>query len=149
MTVGTVCNREVVFATKEATVPELAQLMRKFHVGDVVVVEEKGNKRIPVGIVTDRDLVVEVVAKGVPMDKVTAGDIMSAELVTVYEDEGLWLTLQRMRVKAIRRLPVVSSDGALVGILTFDDVIDLLASELHELARLLAREQEHEREARQ
>src|SRR3990172_2092900 len=110
--------------------------MREFHVGDVVVVEEKDNKRIPVGIVTDRDLVIEVLAKGVPMDKVTAGDIMSAELVTVYEDEGLWLTLQRMRVKAIRRLPVVSSDGALVGILTFDDVIDLLASELHELARL-------------
>lgn len=149
MTVGTVCNREVVFATKDASVPELAQRMREFHVGDIVVVEEKGGKRIPVGIVTDRDLVIEVLAKGVPMDKVAAGDIMSAELVTVYEDEGLWITLQRMRAKAIRRLPVMSSDGALVGILTFDDVIDLLASELHELARLVVREQEHEREVRQ
>jgi CBS domain-containing protein len=148
MTVGTVCNREVVFAGKDASISELAQLMREYHVGDVVVVEEKNGKRLPVGIVTDRDLVIEILAKGVSMETVSAGDIMSSELVTVYEDEGLWLTVQRMRVKAIRRLPVVSPDGALVGILTFDDVIDLLASELHEMARIVAREQEHERETR-
>jgi CBS domain-containing protein len=148
MGVGEVCNREVVFIGRDATLQEAAVLMREHHVGDLVVVEERGGRRLPVGILTDRDLVIEVIAKGIPPTQLTTGDVMSFELVTAREQDRLFDTLRRMRERGVRRVPVVDSDGALAGILTVDDVIELLADELGELSRLIAREQSRERERR-
>lgn len=148
MTVGKVCSREVVFARADDSIQETARLMREYHVGDVLVIEEREDIRVPVGIVTDRDIVVEVIAKGVALDAVTVGDIMSFEIVTAREDDSLWDTVQRMRIKAVRRMPVVDKRGGLVGILTFDDLIELLSGELADLARVINREQERERRLR-
>ena len=148
MSIGEICNRETVFTTKDGSISEAAQLMRAQHVGDLVVVEEKGGRRIPVGILTDRDLVVEILAKNVDMNAVTVGDVMSSELLTARESDGLYETLQRMRAKGVRRVPVVDIDGALAGIISADDLLDLLADELSALARLLAREQARERQKR-
>jgi CBS domain-containing protein len=148
MTIGTICNREVVVARKDAAVQEAAQLMRQYHVGDLVVVEDRGAVRIPVGILTDRDLVVEVLAKGVAPDTVTAGDIMTTDIVTGHESDSIWATLQRMRTKGIRRLPVVDGAGGLVGILTMDDLLELFAGELADLSKLISREQDREKAAR-
>jgi len=100
MSIGEICNRETVFTTKDSSISQAAQLMREQHVGDLVVVEEKGGRRIPVGILTDRDLVIEILAKGVDMNAVTVGDVMSSELLTARESDGLYETLQRMRAKA-------------------------------------------------
>jgi CBS domain-containing protein len=144
MSIGEICNRDVVIAEKSLPVPEVAQLMRKHHVGSLVVMEEQAGRRRPVGIVTDRDIVVQVVAAGVPPESLTAGDIMSPSLATVQEGEGMLETLRQMRIRGIRRLPVVSAAGALVGIITLDDVMMLLAEELNELAKAVAREQERE-----
>ena len=148
MTIGTICNREVVVARKDAGVQEAAQLMRQYHVGDLVVVEDRGAVRIPVGILTDRDLVVEVLAKGVAPDTVTAGDIMTTDIVTGGEVDSIWATLQRMRTKGIRRLPVVDGEGGLVGILTMDDLLELFAGELADLSKIISREQDREKAAR-
>lgn len=148
MTVGKVCNREVVVTRPESSIRETAGLMREHHVGDLVVVEERGGVRIPVGIVTDRDIVIEVIAKDVAMDSVTTGDVMSFELVTARESDSLWDTMQRMRIKAIRRMPVVDEGGALVGILALDDLLELLAGEFAVLARVSNREQEREQRLR-
>ncbi|PKO64841.1 MAG: CBS domain-containing protein, partial [Betaproteobacteria bacterium HGW-Betaproteobacteria-17] len=90
MAVGEICNREVVVAEKALSVVDAAQLMRKHHVGDLVVVEETAGRRHPVGIVTDRDIVVEVVAAGVNPDALKVGDIMGPEVATVRESEGLF-----------------------------------------------------------
>lgn len=148
MTIGKVCNREVVFIHAQASIPEAARLMREYHVGDLVVVKEKTGKRVPVGIVTDRDIVLEVIAEGVGMDDVCVGDIMSDNLVTARESDGLLETIKLMRAKGIRRLPVVNDDNELVGILSVDDLIDLLSEQIVDLARLIAREQGREKVGR-
>ncbi|MDZ7595258.1 MAG: CBS domain-containing protein [Thiobacillus sp.] len=144
MAVGEICNREVVIAEKTFSVVDAALLMRKHHVGDLVVVEEKNGRKHPVGIVTDRDIVVEVVAAGVNPDALKVGDIMGPEVATVREGEGLFEALRHMRDKGVRRMPVVDRDGGLVGILTLDDLLSLLAEEMTELAKLVSRERQRE-----
>ena len=148
MSIGEICNRETVFATTDSSIQQAAQLMREHHVGDLVVVEEKAGRRVPVGILTDRDLVIEILAKDVSANNVTVGDVMSSELMTARESDGLYETMQRMRAKGVRRVPVVDTNGALVGIVTVDDLLDLLADELTALARLLSREQAREHQKR-
>ncbi len=148
MTIGKVCNREVVFIHAQASVPEAARLMREYHVGDLVVIKEKTGKRVPVGIITDRDIVLEVIAEGVSMDDVSVGDIMSNHLVTARENDGLLDTIKVMRAKGVRRLPVVNDDNELVGILSVDDLIDLFSEQIGDLARLIAREQGREKAGR-
>lgn len=144
MPVGEICNREVVIAERALAVAEAAQRMRQYHVGDLVVVEEREGGRVPVGIVTDRDIVVEVVAAGVDPGTLVVGDIMGPGVATVRESEGLFETLRYMRDQGVRRMPVVGADGTLVGILTLDDLLGLLAEELAELARLVSHERRRE-----
>lgn len=148
MPISEICNTEVVTIRRNASIQETAQLMRERHVGDVVVVDELDGERMPVGIVTDRDIVIEVIAKGVALDKLTAGDIMSLDLITAQENDGVYETIQMMRVKGVRRLPVVNPRGGLFGILSVDDVIGLLSDEMGEVARLISHEQTLEKKAR-
>lgn len=140
MPIGEICNREVVFSYPNHTVREAALLMREYHVGDLVVVEENG-KRKPVGIVTDRDIAISIVALGLDPDVITVGDIMGPELVTVRENQGVFETIQQMRLKGVRRLPIVGEEGALVGIVAVDDLVALFADELSELSKVIVREQ--------
>jgi CBS domain-containing protein len=144
MPIGEFCNREVVFATRETSIPEAAQLMRKFHVGDLVVVDEFDGKRVPVGIVTDRDIVIEIVSQSLDFNEFSVGDIMSPQLISVQEKEGVFETIRLMRAKGIRRMPVVNQEGGLEGIVSADDILDLLAEEMTELAKVVPREQERE-----
>jgi predicted transcriptional regulator len=148
MPIGELCNREVVVTEKSLAVMEAARLMRAHHVGDLVVVEEAAGGRHPVGIVTDRDIVVEVVAAGVNPEALTVGDIMGPQVATLRESEGLFEALRYMRDQGVRRMPVVDAAGVLVGILTLDDLLELLAEELTEIARLVARERQREAAAR-
>ena len=148
MAIGEICNREVVIAQRETTVLEASRLMRQYHVGDLVVVDDTDGKRAPVGIVTDRDLVLEVVSMELDAAVLTVGDIMGLELATVRESDGVFETIRYMRTKGVRRLPVVSSQGALIGIVTLDDVLELLAEEMSELSQLISRERRHEKQTR-
>jgi len=141
MPIGEFCNREVVFATRTTTIMEAAQLMRRYHVGDLVVVDEIEGRRVPVGIVTDRDIVIKIIAESLSAQDFTAGDIMRPRLVSVPETEGVVTTIRLMRSHGIRRIPVTGQDGALVGIISADDLLDLLAEELSELAKVAPREQ--------
>ncbi|MCL4470706.1 MAG: CBS domain-containing protein [Sulfuricella sp.] len=148
MPIGEFCNRDVVFATKKMSIPEAAQLMRQFHVGDLVVVDEVDGKRMPVGIVTDRDMVIQIIAKSLDFNEFSVGDIMSPQLVSVQEKEGVFETIRLMRAKGIRRIPVVNQEGGLEGIVSAEDILDLLAEEMTELAKVAPREQEHEAKTR-
>jgi CBS domain-containing protein len=103
-----------------------------------------GGKRVPVGIVTDRDAVVEVMATGLDPNTITVGDIMEQELVTARESEGVLETMQIMRYKGVRRLPIVGKSGELIGIVSIDDLLEVLAEEISELAKVVAREQARE-----
>ncbi len=144
MPIGEICNREVVIVQPSKSALEAAQLMRQHHVGDLVVVEERGGFRVPVGIVTDRDLVVEIMAPALDPSAITVGDIMVSDLATVTENIGVFEAIQYMRTKGVRRLPVVDGNGWLVGILALDDLLELLAEEMSAFARLVKREQKRE-----
>lgn len=148
MRVGEVCNREVIVANREESVLAAAKLMRDNHVGDLVVVESQAQRRAPVGIITDRDLVVEILAKEVDPNAVIIGEAMSEELVTAAEDEEFMAVVKRMRQRGVRRVPVVDAQGGLVGLLAVDDVLDLIAEELADLVGIIVREQRYERERR-
>ena len=144
MPVGEICNREAVVAERTTTIVEAARIMRRYHVGDLVVVDEVQGRRVPVGMVTDRDLVVEVIAREQPFASCTVSAIMSATVVCVPETAGVIEAIQLMRSHGVRRVPVVDAGGALVGILAADDLLDLLAEELSALARIAPRGQERE-----
>ena len=146
--ISEICNRDVIIVQRDNTVLEAAKLMRQHHVGDVLVVDEHDGIRIPVGIVTDRDLVVEIMAPELDHLVITVGDIMAPGLATVKENTGVFEAIQYMRGKGIRRLPVVNESGALMGILTLDDILELLSEELFELAKLVRYEQKKEAESR-
>jgi CBS domain-containing protein len=150
MTVGEICNRQVVFAHEGESVGDVARRMRDLHVGTlVVVVDEHEGRRRPVGVLTDRDLVVRVLAEDARAGGArVVGDVMTSNLVTAQEGDSLLDALKRMRSFGIRRLPVVNDGGGLEGILAFDDLVDLVAGELSDLSDLIAREQKREREVK-
>ncbi|MFO7641410.1 MAG: CBS domain-containing protein [Candidatus Competibacteraceae bacterium] len=148
MSVGQYCNRQPITAERSTEIGEIARIMRREHVGTIVVVERRDNAEYPVGIVTDRDLVIEVLALSLAPDTITVGDIMSGDLVTAREDDNFWHTLDRMSAKGVRRLPVVNERGGLVGILTADDVLTALAVGLSDMTRLVQRELTNEAQKR-
>ncbi|MDA8093049.1 MAG: CBS domain-containing protein [Betaproteobacteria bacterium] len=149
MPIGEVCTREVVIVEKSASIQDAAHLMRQYHVGDLVVVApDAEERRVPVGILTDRDIIVELIAEGVDPAKVVVGDVMSTDLLLVREHDGIWETLQYMRTKGVRRAPVVDAGGGLVGIISADDMLELLADELNALASIIRREQIKENKTR-
>jgi CBS domain-containing protein len=149
MTVGEVCTRMTVVAPRTESIVDAARRMRTSHVGSLVVVEARGGRHYPVGIVTDRDIVVSVVA-GDPdrINYLLVDDVMSDDLVTAREDESIEAALQRMEAHGVRRLPVVDNDGALAGIFTLDDVLEYLTEQQSKLVALVAREQRRERQYR-
>lgn len=144
MTIGAICNREVITVQRDATVLHAATLMRKYHVGDVVVIEARSKQCVPVGIVTDRDVVTKLVATELDSSVITVGDIMESKLTIVKESSGVSEAIQAMTAKGVRRLPVVDKDSGLIGIITLDDVLLLLAKEFSGLTKLVTREQKNE-----
>lgn len=148
MPISEICNREVVIVQPTDSALEAALVMRRHHVGDVLVVEERGGSRVPVGIVTDRDLVVEIMAPQLDPSTITAGDIMAPELATIKESAGMFEAVEFMRARGVRRLPVVDDHGGLIGILTLDDLLELLAEEMAALAKLVRHEQKREAASR-
>ena len=144
MTIGTICNREVITVQRDDTVLHAAVLMRQYHVGDVVVIENRNNKTVPIGIVTDRDIVVELVATELDCKVITVGDIIITKLIVVKDSAGVFEAIQLMANKGVRRLPVVDDAGGLVGIVTLDDLLLLLSKELAALNKLVTHEQKNE-----
>jgi CBS domain-containing protein len=144
MPISEICNREVVIVQPNNTILEVVQLMRQHHVGDVVAFEDRGGVRIPVGIVTYCDLVVEIMAPAINQTVITVGDIMVPELATVKGSTGMFEAIEHMRANGLRRLPVVDQSEMLVGIFTYDDLLELLSEEFPALAKLVKYEQKME-----
>ena len=139
MHVSQICTRSLVTCNRDTSAAELARKMRDQHVADVLVIEDHAGRLTPIGLVTDRDLVVEVIARDGDPNQVRAADLMCADLETVLDSELVYDAIWRMRKRQVLRLPVVDAHGALVGVLTADDVAEFLASELTEVARLRKR----------
>lgn len=148
MGIGEICKREVVVTYKSVVLSEAARAMRDRHAGSLVVVEDTDRGRLPVGMLTDRDITVAVVARDLDARNMAVGDIMTPNPLTVREGETFLDTLRLMRRHGIRRAPVVGEHGELVGIVAIDDVIDVLAGEMTELAGAIRSEQAREARAR-
>jgi len=137
MAVGSICNRNVATIEPDADITEAAERMRKEHVGDLIVAEFKDARLVPVGIITDRDIVVSVVAKKVDPATLKVGEVMSADLLTVREDNSIDYALREMRRYGVRRVPVVGSIGELVGVLSINDVVDHLGTQLAHIGDII------------
>jgi CBS domain-containing protein len=129
-TAGDVCHRDVVVAPPSLSVDEAARLMRERHVGCLVVVEQGESGRLPAGVITDRDIVMAVVARDVDAKTVRVSDVMSPSVVSVSEKDTLFDVLSLMRRRGVRRLPVTGAHGVLAGVLSLDDVVGAIAGQL-------------------
>jgi len=140
MSIRSLCKRVVVTIHRDATVQDAALFMRSSHIGNVVVVDAVDTRR-PVGIITDRDIAVEVVAQGLAPAQTLVGSVMSAPVVTLREDDGFLEALDKMSARGVRRAPVVDRDGRLKGMVSVDDLVPLLARELAKIGALIRHEQ--------
>jgi CBS domain-containing protein len=148
LTTGEICTRSVTIAFKQTPLNGAARLMRENHVGCLVVVDEVGGKRIVVGVLTDRDIVTAVVASDLDPSTLQVEDVMSTDLVTAREDDSLIDLMHSMRRKGVRRVPVVGEQDELMGVVTLDDVLDILAQELGLLVAAIDSEGQRERQIR-
>ena len=148
LTTGEICTRSVAIAFKQTPLNGAARLMRENHVGCLVVVDEVGGKRIVVGVLTDRDIVTAVVAADLDPSTLQVEDVMSTDLVTAREDDSLIDLMHTMRRKGVRRIPVVGEQDELIGVVTLDDVLDILAQELGLLVAAIDSEGQRERQIR-
>jgi CBS domain-containing protein len=136
MSVGRLCTRSVSVATPDETVAVAARRMAEHDVGTLVVVDDEER---PMGMLTDRDVVLRVMAKGRDPFATRIGDVMSEPPVCADESTPIEDGLARMGGAVTRRLVVTGADGRLVGILSLDDVLDLLVEEAQAIGRLLRR----------
>lgn len=144
MTIGEICNRGVVVVDKAEDIGAAARIMRDHHVGTVVVVEGDEGAWKPVGIVTDRDLVLEVLALDMVAMNLRVGDLTGTRLLTLDEDGDVTDAIKSMRDWGVRRAPVVDEDGFLVGILSLDDLIDLISEQLSDIVGVIVHGQKQE-----
>lgn len=142
MKVGDICGRNVVTVREFDELAAAAQLMREHHIGYLVVVRPNVADRTvsPVGVLTDRDIVVGIIAQGTDPRTLTAGDVMKREPIVAEEDSSVSAALRQMREIGVRRLPVVGVMGQLVGVLSLDDVLDAFAEQLMDVARSIRHE---------
>jgi CBS domain-containing protein len=144
ITAGEICNRSVVFATGEMPVNEAARLMREEHVGSLVVIEETARGRVVAGILTDRDIAIAVVARDLDSATLRVGDYMSRDVVTARPEDSVNAVLSQMRRNGIRRVPVTTTDNILIGIVTLDDLLEIVAEELRGLVQAIESEKKRE-----
>lgn len=144
MSLLSVCQTEVVTIDRKATLKSVAELMQKKHVGSIVVTDGFNGQRIPVGIITDRDIALAIGSSPKPQD-IVVEVIMYSNPITVKTSDGIYEAIVRMRENGIKRLPVVMDDGSLYGIITADDLLILMGKEINNLAQIPETQMNHER----
>ncbi|MFM0511686.1 CBS domain-containing protein [Paraburkholderia sp. RL17-373-BIF-A] len=149
MNAGDICTRDVVTCGPDTTLLDACRIMRDRHVGDFVAVEESEDGKLhPRGVLTDRDIVLAVLAREIDAFGLFVGDVMSSPPIVAYDSEDVWQVVKRMRLHAIRRMPVLSNAGELVGLLSFDDLLDATCALLSELSLVTGRQPHFEQKYR-
>lgn len=143
-----VCTANVVCCSAQTTAVQAASLMRHHHVGDLVVVDAPNDEGVPLGVVTDRDLAIDVLGKGLDPVKTTVGSLMRKPVVVAHEAEDTGQVIERMRTHGVRRLPVVGHEGEVVGIITLDDLLRLCVTDAKSLLDIMAKGKSNEEHSR-
>lgn len=140
-----ICQTTVATITPDESVQEATWAMRENHVGDLVVVERRDGRDIPRGILTDRDIVIDLIAEGgTKLENERVGDAMSENLVMAHVDDTPENVIRLMQSNGIRRVPVVTNDDDLFGIVTLDDMLSYLTNQMAALASVVGAEIRHE-----
>ena len=148
MNIGEICTRVTVFAYKDMSVSEAARLMLEQHSGSLVVVDETGNGRAIVGILTDRDIVVAVVARDFNAQNMRVADVMSGTPITCRAEDSMADALGLMRRNGVRCIPVADAQGMLLGIVTMDDLLEIIAEEMQGFVQVIQNERKRETRVR-
>jgi CBS domain-containing protein len=145
-----ICSPDVVCCSSATTALAAARIMRQKHVGDLVVVndEDEEEGQLPLGIITDRDIVIEVLGNDRDPAVTTVHEIIRTPVVVAYETEDTSQAVERMRAHGVRRLPVLGARRKVVGIITLDDLIKQLAADANVISDIVAREQNLEHRLR-
>jgi CBS domain-containing protein len=136
MNIADICTRDLVMADKNASLQNAATLMREHHVGTLVVVAEGAEGIHVVGIVTDRDIVIEAVARGLDVKETPIGRLAEGKLAVVPESSSIEQAIGAMKKRGVRRLLVANESGKLAGMVSLDDLLDAVAHDMAELARV-------------
>lgn len=142
------CVIDAVCCLPDITIAAAARAMRQNHVGDLIVVDDADEEREPIGILTDRDIVVEVIALGRDPTEVKVSEIMTKNPVIASVSEDTDTALERMRAQGVRRLPVVDDGGFVHGIITLDDLLRVHAEEVTAIAQVISNAQRRESRTR-
>jgi CBS domain-containing protein len=143
-----ICTPDVVLCSSDTRVLTAARIMRQKHVGDLVVVDDSDGDQTPLGMVTDRDIVVEVLGKELDPRTVTVAEIMRKPAVIANECEDVSQAIDRMKAHGVRRIPVMGADRKLIGIVAVDDLLRKLAAVASALADIVDRQQGNEHRGR-
>jgi len=137
MTVGRICSREVDLVDTDESVQVAAERMNSRNVGTLIVLDEEKH---PIGMITDRDLALRIVGKARDPIETLVSKIMTRFPENISEETPIEIALSKMRAGGFRRLPVVDDEGKLIGVLTLDDILELLSTEFTEIGRLIKKE---------
>lgn len=137
MSIKNLAKHKVISVNLEMNVDEIAKIMKEHNIGNVVVVNED-NK--PMGIITDRDIIIKVIADGINPAEIQAGYIMTSNILVLDEYTPIQQVLEMMSAKGVRRAPIINSYGILVGIISADDLAILIAEELETYGKLLRKQ---------
>jgi CBS domain-containing protein len=145
MNVGQICQRHAITVTPTDELRTAAKLMREHHIGFLVVAAPAPEgEREPIGVITDRDIVVSTIALGVDPDSVSVGDVMTCNPTVALVEDSVADALSQMRHRGVRRLPVVGDYGKLVGVVSLDDILRQRADEIGAAAAVIAKGQQRE-----
>jgi CBS domain-containing protein len=144
MNIGSLCKREAVTIDQDMSLHQAAQRMRDEHVGALVVTGDGPDGLAALGVVTDRDLAIEVLARGRDGASVSVGTLISGRLVAVAYDATLSDAIAAMEGEGVRRLLVTGPAQELLGIVSIDDLIDVWAGDMARLAQSLRKARERE-----
>jgi CBS domain-containing protein len=148
MTIGSICTRRVITVDRGINIPAAAAVMRENGIGYLIVTDVASGGGSPIGVITDRDIVVKVIAKDVDPRSLTVGDVMTPDPLTAAEDDDISTTLRRMRRLGVRRVPVVGAGGHVSGVVSIDDVVDHIAGQLTDVSSSIRNELRFERTLR-
>lgn len=143
-----ICTMDVVCCGRRTRALEAARLMRQRHVGDLIVVDDPEEERTPIGIVTDRDLVLDVLGNGLDPAATEVASLIHRTLVIANESEDTAQVIDRMREHGVRRIPVVNNQGGVVGIVTLDDLLRVLVADASALLDVMVKGKRQEQRTR-
>jgi CBS domain-containing protein len=146
LTAGDLCSRIVTIGYAGMPVSEAARLMRQHHVGCLVVVEKlSARESTVIGVLTDRDIAIGVVAADRDPHALKVEDLMTKDVVTAAEQDGVLDLVAAMRRRKVRRIPVLGPRNCLVGIVSLDDVLVVMAQQIQAVAAAVSAAASHER----